>query len=475
MNIVTVASRIGGAVVAAPTAFEHRSPGDADDLVVMVPETAPGDLAAAVAAARAAVPVLAALGIEARSDALAAVARTLVARRDALGLLIARETGKVLRDAVAEVGRAARLFDFFAGETLRIVGERFASTRPGAMVEVSYDPVGVIGAITPWNFPIAIPAWKLAPALAFGNAVVWKPSELSAATAGALMDVLAECLPPGAVSLVLGTGTTGAALAASDLDALTFTGSEATGRRIRVATAERGLALQQEMGGVNGLVVLADADLPTAVACAVNGAFFAAGQRCTATSRIIADGKIADALVAGIAAAVARLRIGDPRDAATDVGPLVSHAQRAAVARGVAAAEAEGLAPTFGGSAGLGDDAFMPPTLFDHVGGGSILDREEIFGPVAGVVRVDGLDAALNALNAPRFGLSAGIVTTSLAAAEAFKRRARAGMTMVNLPTAGVDYHAPFGGTAASSFGPREQGRAARGFYTVTRTAYQAA
>ena len=473
MDVITLSSH--GDAAAAGEIFEHCSPGAPDDLLVRVPETTAAGVAAAVAAARAAVPVLDAMGIEARSDALAAVARTLVARRDALARLIARETGKTLRDALGEVGRAARLFDFFAGETLRIVGERFASTRKGAIVEVSYDPVGVVGAITPWNFPIAIPAWKLAPALAFGNAVVWKPSELAAATADALMAILAECLPPGAVTLVLGTGATGAALADSDLDALTFTGSEATGRRIRVATASRGLALQQEMGGVNGLIVLADADLPTAVACAVNGAFFAAGQRCTATSRIIADHKIADALVAGIAAAAGKLKIGDPRDAATDVGPLVSTAQAASVAAGVAAAEGEGLPLVFGGTAGHRGDAFFPLTLFDHVADGSILDREEIFGPVAGVVRVDGLDAALAALNAPRFGLSAGIVTTSLASAEAFKRRARAGMAMVNLPTAGVDYHAPFGGVAASSFGAREQGRAARGFYTATRTIYQAA
>ena len=477
METITLAHHVGGNARPAPPALEQRNPALPDDLRVELPDADAALVDEAAAGARGALGPIAALGIEARSDALARVATGLRAGAEPLALLIARETGKTLRDARAEVGRAARLFDFFAAETLRNVGERFQSTRKGVTVEVTYDPVGVVGAITPWNFPIAIPAWKIAPALAFGNALVWKPSELSSATASALMALIASSgLPDGAVNMVLGGGGAGGALSAcTGLDALTFTGSQATGRRIRVAAAERGLALQQEMGGVNGLVVLADADMDVAVGLAVNGAYFAAGQRCTATSRMIVDESIADAFVARLKEATAKLRIGDPRDAATDIGPLAAPRQKEAIANGTAAVEGEGVPLVFGGTHDVREAAFFAPTLFDHVPEGSVLHREEIFGPVAGVIRVRGFDEAIAAVNATRFGLSAGIATTSLKHAEAFKLRARAGMTMVNQPTAGADYHAPFGGVAASSYGPREQGRSARSFYTDTRINYQLA
>ena len=371
--------------------------------------------------------------------------------------------------------RASRLFDFFAGEALRNVGERFASTRAGATVEVDYAPVGVVGAITPWNFPIAIPAWKIAPAIAYGNAVVWKPSEISSATADALMTIIEGAgLPTGTVNMLLGAGGAGAAVTGADgIDAISFTGSVATGARVRSAAAERGVRVQLEMGGVNGLIVMADADLDNAVDTALNGAFFAAGQRCTATSRIIVEAAIADRFVEALKARVAALKIGDPRDPVTQVGPLAAPRQKELIVRQVAEVEATGLQPLFGGSAAAMDHCFYAPTLFDHVPGDNTLGHNEIFGPVAGVFRVGGFEEAIQLLNGNRFGLSAGICTRSLRHAEEFKRRARAGMLMVNLPTAGVDYHAPFGGTAASSYGPREQGRAARTFYTTMKTSYQ--
>ncbi|MBS0331123.1 MAG: aldehyde dehydrogenase family protein, partial [Proteobacteria bacterium] len=390
--------------------------------------------------------------------------------------LIARETGKTIGDAEGEVVRAARLFRFFGGEALRIVGERFASTRPGVTVEVAYDPVGVIGAITPWNFPVAIPAWKIAPALAYGNAVVWKPSEHASATASGLMEIIAAAgLPPGAVNMVLGARNAGEALVAEPgIDAVSFTGSEATGRAVVGAATGRGARTQAEMGGVNGLIVLADADLDAAADGAVNGAFFAAGQRCTATSRIIVERAAATALVRKIEARMAALRIGDPRRAETQIGPLVSLRQKAAVAAAVDRMRAEGRAALDGGHAADAPACFFNPLLFTDMDPADLVMREEIFGPVAGLLVVDGYDAALEALNAVRHGLCGGLYTSSLAYAEHFKRNARVGMAMVNLPTAGVDYHAPFGGLKASSFGAREQGRAAREFYTVTRTAYQA-
>jgi acyl-CoA reductase-like NAD-dependent aldehyde dehydrogenase len=466
---------VAGSAVEGQPALYQDNPADPGDLRVALPEADSALIDEAVAAARTAVGAMRARGIEARADALAAIARALVTEVERLAVLIARETGKILPDARGEVMRAARIFDFFAGEILRNVGERFASTRPGVTVEVDHAPVGVVGLITPWNFPIAIPAWKIAPALAFGNGVVWKPSELSSAVAAALMDIVAgSALPPGAVNMVLGGGGAGAALSASDrIDALSFTGSEATGRRIRLTAAANNVRVQAEMGGVNGLIVRADADLGNAVDCIVNGAFFAAGQRCTATSRIIAEDAIADELSERLAARLAGLSIGDPRAAGVMVGPLVSLAQKQRIAAQVRAVEATGLRAVRTGGADEMPHAFYPPTLFFDAPADSPLGQEEIFGPVAGLFRVPDFEAALALLNGNRFGLSAGICTRSLAHAEAFKARASAGMLMVNQPTAGVDYHAPFGGRGASSQGTREQGRAAREFYTATVTSYQ--
>lgn len=474
-DTILLTHHIAGRAVQGAPAFEQCNPAAPDDLHVTGPEADAALAAEAVAAAQAAVRAAAAAGIEKRADALAAIARAIAGDADRLALLIARETGKTLGDSRGEVLRASRIFDFFAGETLRNVGERFASTRPGLTVEVDYAPVGVVAAITPWNFPIAIPAWKIAPALAFGNAVVWKPSEISSATAAALMAIIADSgLPAGSVNMLLGAGGAGRALTEADgIDAISFTGSVATGTAVRIEAARRGVRIQAEMGGVNGLVVLADADLDNAADCVVNGAFFAAGQRCTATSRVIVDAAIADSLVDAVRARVAALRIGDPRDAATIVGPLAAPRQKATVARQVAEVEATGLSALFGGSGQAMEECFYAPTLFDHVSSAHLLGQEEIFGPVAGMFRVDGFDAAMAVLNGNRFGLSAGICTRSLSHAEAFKREARAGMLMVNAPTAGVDYHAPFGGTGASSYGPREQGRAARTFYTTMKTSYQ--
>ncbi|MDB5738355.1 MAG: aldehyde dehydrogenase [Sphingomonas bacterium] len=466
---------IDGQEIAGTATVLHHNPADPADLRIELPEADDALIRTANAAAAEACAEMLKHGIEQRADALAAISRNIVAESEALAILIARETGKVLGDAKGEVMRAARIFDFFAGETLRNVGERFASTRPGVTVEVEHGPVGVIGIITPWNFPIAIPAWKIAPAIAFGNAIVWKPSEISSAVAAALMAIIARSsLPAGAVNLVLGAGATGAALVQSEgLDAISFTGSERTGGAVRRVAMDKGIRVQTEMGGVNGLIVLADADLGNAIECVINGAFYGAGQRCTATSRIIVEEAIADRLAAGIIERMKTLPMGDPRTAGTLIGPLASMKQKELIAAQVRAVEALGLQPAVGGSAVDARHAFFPPTLFLDAPIDSPLTHEEIFGPVAALFRVPDFDAAIDALNANRFGLSAGLCTRSLARAEQFKVRARAGMLMINQPTAGVDYHAPFGGTAASSYGPREQGRMARQFYTNVKTSYQ--
>ncbi len=473
-DTLDLAHHVGGADVPAPAVLEQCNPAAPDDLVVRTPEADLGLVQEAVSAARRALSPLDRAGVEARADTLASIARALAAQADDLALLVTRETGKTLTDAKGEVLRSARIFEFFAGETIRNVGERFASTRPGAMVEVERAPVGVVAAVTPWNFPRAIPAWKIAPALAFGDTVVWKPSELSSATAAALMRLIAASgLPAGAVNMVLGGGSTGAALsAAPGVDAITFTGSGAAGAAVRREAMERGVRVQLEMGGVNGLIVMDDADLDNAVDCALNGAFFAAGQRCTATSRIIVHEAIAERFTAALSARAQALPIGDPRDPKTVIGPLIAPRHKARVAEQVRVIE-NAISPRFGGSAVELPFAFYPPTLFCDADPKGPLGQEEIFGPVAGVFQTPDLDAALALLNGVPYGLSAGICTRSLASTEAFKRSAQAGMLMINLPTAGVDYHAPFGGLGASSYGPREQGRAAREFYTVVRTAYQ--
>jgi aldehyde dehydrogenase (NAD+) len=474
-DILTLKHLVNGQAIAGAPALAQSNPADPGDFTVEIPEADAALVGDAIVSARAAAEVMLMRGIEPRADALAGIGRALIAGADNLAQLIARETGKVLGDAKGEVIRAARIFDFFAGETLRNAGERFASTRPGVTVEVDYVPVGVVGLITPWNFPIAIPAWKIAPALAFGNAVVWKPSEVSSATADALMAIIARSgLPDGAVNMVLGGGATGAALVSHDgVDAISFTGSQRTGAAVLQTATKNGVRVQMEMGGVNGLIVAADADLANAVDCIVNGAFYAAGQRCTATSRVIVEEAIADDLTARLIERIKALPMGDPRAAGTLIGPLASMKQKALIAAQVSAVEASGLTPATGGSAVDAPHAFYPPTLFVDAPIDSALTHEEIFGPVAALFRVADFDAALAALNVNRFGLSAGLCTTSLAKAERFKLRARAGMLMINQPTAGVDYHAPFGGTAASSYGPREQGRLARQFYTTVKTSYQ--
>jgi acyl-CoA reductase-like NAD-dependent aldehyde dehydrogenase len=467
-----IAPFIDGKPRDAAPALEQRNPANLDEVVARLPESGAALVGEAAAAARGALAALA--PIEARADALDRIGAALAAQAGELAALITRETGKTINDAAGEVMRASRLFRFFAGEALRVTGERFDSVRPGVTVEVAYEPVGVIGAITPWNFPIAIPAWKLAPALAFGNAVVWKPSEHATATAAALMSVIADAgLPAGAVNMVPGGGATGAALVEEAvIDAVSFTGSEATGRGVRIAAATRGARVQAEMGGVNGLVVLADADLELATETLVNGAFFAAGQRCTATSRVIVEESVADQLIVRVKSRVAGLKVGDPADKATHVGPLVSARQKAGVLAGIEAMRRAGREAVVAGRPDA-PACFVDPVLFDRVQEGDLVAREEIFGPVAGLIRVVGYDEALAVSNAARFGLCAGICTSSLRHAEHFKRNARVGMVMVNLPTAGVDYHAPFGGMKASSYGAREQGRAAREFFTVTKTAYQ--
>jgi len=434
-----------------------------------------------VAAAQAAFPAWSTGSVQARCDVLDRIAAEILARRDELGTLLAREEGKTWREAVAEVVRAGNIFRFFAGECLRLSGELLPSVRPGVQVEITREPVGVVGLITPWNFPIAIPAWKIAPALAFGNCVVFKPADLVPGSAWLLAEIIHRSdLPAGVFNLVMGRGSViGDVLVTHPgIAAVSFTGSGEVGRRIAELGARHGKKIQAEMGGKNPQVVLGDADLVQAAELCVQSAFFSTGQRCTASSRLIVTSDIHDRFVGELVQRMAQLRVGDALDAGTDIGPAVSEAQRAQDLSYVEFARNEGATLAAGGMpaachTGSGKAGyFVSPTLLTGTTSGMRINCEEVFGPVAAVMRVRDYEEALAVANDTAFGLSAGIATTSLKYATHFKRHAKAGLVMVNLPTAGVDYHVPFGGTKASSHGPREQGRYAQEFFTTVKTAY---
>ena len=402
----------------------------------------------------------------------------LLERKEELGRLLAREEGKTVAEGIGEVGRAGQIFKFFAGEALRIGGEIVPSVRPGLTVEVTREPLGVIGLITPWNFPIAIPAWKIAPALAYGNCVVLKPADLVPASAWELVKIIAQAgAPHGVINLVMGRGTVvGEALVASPLvNAISFTGSVATGRAIAARCVASGKKVQLEMGGKNPMVVLDDADLDVAVEACINGAFFSTGQRCTASSRLIVTEGIHDRFVEAMKARMVTLKIGDALAAETHIGPVVDAKQLQQDEDYIRIAREEG-GEVFGGERvpGASKGYFLAPALITGTNNAMRINREEVFGPVASVVKAKDYDEALALANDTEFGLSAGICTTSLRHATHFKRHVQAGMVMVNVATAGVDYHVPFGGRKGSSYGPREQGSYAREFYTIVKTAYVA-
>ncbi|MBL7978870.1 MAG: aldehyde dehydrogenase family protein [Bacteroidetes Order II. Incertae sedis bacterium] len=412
-----------------------------------------------------------------RFDLLDKIGSEILARKDELGNLLAREEGKTLPEGIGEATRAGHIFKFFAGEALRPSGEKMASVRPGIEVEITREPIGAVGIITPWNFPIAIPAWKIAPALAYGNTVVFKPAELVPGCAWALADIIHQSgVPEGVFNLVMGKGAVvGKALVAHpNVAGISFTGSIHTGKEIATTCAAFHKKVQLEMGGKNPLVILDDADLDTAVACAINGAFFSTGQRCTASSRLIVSEGIHDRFVEAMVNKLAALKVDDARMPGVEMGPVVDEAQLTKDLHYIQQAVREGARLAFGGQTlqRKTPGFFLAPTLFVETTNEMMINREEVFGPVAGVIRVKDYEEALYVANDTPFGLSTGICTTSLKHAYHFKHHAKAGMVMVNLPTAGVDYHVPFGGTKASSYGAREQGSHAKEFYTTVKTTY---
>ncbi|MBS3647603.1 aldehyde dehydrogenase family protein [Pseudaminobacter sp. 19-2017] len=453
------------------------NPSDTNEVVGEYARATKVDAEAAIRAAQAAFPKWSRSGPLERHAILRKASDEMLARKDELGRLLSREEGKTLAEGVGETIRAAQIFDFFAGEALRLTGETVPSVRPGVGVEVTREPIGVVGIITPWNFPIAIPAWKIAPALCYGNAVVFKPADLVPGCAWAIVDILHRAgVPKGVLNLVMGKGSVvgQAMLDSPDLSAITFTGSVATGKRVAAASIEHNRKFQLEMGGKNPLVVLDDADLGVAVDCAVNGAFFSTGQRCTASSRLIVQQGIHDRFVDAVTEKLRSLAVDNAVKPGTHIGPVVDQSQFDQDEKYIAIGRDEGANLVFGGER-LNRETpgfYLQPALFTEASNSMRISREEIFGPVASVIRVRDYDEALAVANDTPFGLSSGICTTSLKHATHFKRNAEAGMVMVNLPTAGVDFHVPFGGRKGSSHGPREQGRYAAEFYTTVKTAY---
>ena len=472
---------INGQWVTSASYTPNINPSFLDDVIGEYAQGDANDVNTAVAAATAAFPAWSVSGIQARHDALDKIGNEILARKDELGDLLAREEGKTRPEAIGEVARAGQIFKFFAGECLRLAGESLPSVRPGIGVEITREPIGVVGLITPWNFPIAIPAWKIAPALAFGNCVVIKPADLVPGSAWALADIIHRSgIPAGVFNLVMGRGSVigNALVQHADVAAISFTGSVGVGRGIGAACVESGKKVQLEMGGKNPQVVLDDADLKQAVELSAQSCYYSTGQRCTASSRLIVTDKIYPQFVEALQARLAGIKVGDARAAGTDIGPVVSQAQLEQDLSYVEIAKAEGAVLVSGGGrvachSGSGKEGFfMQPALLIDSTPAMRINREEVFGPVASVIRVKDYDEALFVANDTPFGLSAGIATTSLKYATHFKRHSQAGMVMVNLPTAGVDYHVPFGGRKGSSYGPREQGRYAQEFYTTVKTAY---
>ncbi|MCK1413308.1 aldehyde dehydrogenase family protein [Bradyrhizobium sp. CW4] len=470
---------IGGEWVDGSAVTKNINPSNTNDVVGEYAKADKAQTEKAIAAAKAAFPAWAQSTPQARYDALNKISLEIIARKEELGRLLAREEGKTLPEGIGEVARAGQIFAFFAGEALRMIGEKGASVRPGIDVELTREPMGVVGMITPWNFPIAIPAWKVAPALCYGNTVVFKPAELVPGSAHALSEIITRSgIPAGVFNLVVGSGSVvGQTLIEHpDVAAITFTGSVQTGRKIAQAcvTSSNMKKFQLEMGGKNPLVVLDDADLKTAVEVAVNGAYFSTGQRCTASSRLIVTEGIHDRFVAAVTERLKGLTVDDALKAGVHIGPVVDQSQLDQDLRYIKIGQDEGAKLAWGGELLKRETPghYLQPALFTEANNNMRISREEVFGPVAAVIRAKNYEEALAISNDTEFGLASGICTSSLKYASHYKRNSESGMVMVNLPTAGVDYHVPFGGRKGSSYGAREQGSYAREFYTTVKTAY---
>jgi alpha-ketoglutaric semialdehyde dehydrogenase len=459
--------------------FANLNPADTRDVVGHLQDSDEGDVNAAVEAASRAFPGWSSTPAPVRGKVLLKAATLLEARLGAVADLLSREEGKTIAEAKGEVTRAVRILEYMGGEGARLSGQTIPSERPRVFMYTVRQPLGVVALIAPWNFPIAIPTWKIAPALISGNTVVFKPASQAPMTSVELVKILEEAgLPKGVLNLVTGSGAAvGTPLVAHPaVRAISFTGSDGVGKGIARTGAERLARVQLEMGGKNPTIVLADADLDVAVDCVLNAAFFSTGQRCTATSRAIVEKPIVDAFLERLIAKTKGLTIGDPRDPATALGPAIDERQLKTTLGFVETGQQEGARLVYGGER-LSDGPhangwFSRPAIMTGVPSRSRLGQEEVFGPLLGVIEASDFDSAVDLANDVRFGLSAAICTRDLSRALQYVDRAQAGMIMVNLPSAGVEYQIPFGGLKDSSSGWREQGPAAVQFFTESKTVY---
>ena len=469
---------INGSWAKGVSTIENINPSDISENIGNVAQASTEQVNEAIKAAKVAQPQWEKTPLEQKVNALQAIGDELIERCEELGELLAREEGKSKAEGKGEIYRSGQFFQYYAAEVLRQIGENAASVRPGIDIDVTREAVGVVGIISPWNFPTATAAWKIAPALAFGNAVIWKPANLTPASAVALTEIISrQGLPSGTFNLVLGSGgTVGDTLINSkDINAISFTGSVETGRKIAVATSANFVKCQLEMGSKNSLVVASDADISVAVESAIAGAFSGTGQKCTASSRLIVMEDVHDEFVDAMVKRMAELKVGHCLEDGIFMGPVSDKNQFESNFKWIERAKELGGKLVSGGEKlSLEKEGYyMSPTLFIDTKNDWDVNQEEVFAPMACVIKVKDLEEAIATANDTRFGLTAGIITQSLKTAAIFKKEAQSGCVMVNLPTAGTDYHVPFGGRKESSFGPREQGSYAREFYTIVKTAYQ--
>jgi len=468
---------IAGEWLAGAGEVANVNPSDLSDVIGHYAQADGAQLQRALDAATDAQRQWAGVGLEKRYSVLMAIGNELMARSEELGTLLAREEGKTRPEGKGEVYRAGQFFTYYAAEVLRQIGDNADSVRDGIEIDVRREPVGTVAIISPWNFPMATAVWKIAPALAFGNAVIWKPANLVPASAVALAEIISrQDIPAGLFNLVMGSGReVGQRLVESpQVQAISFTGSVPVGRGIAQAAVGNFTRVQLEMGSKNALAVMDDADLDIALACALNGAFGSTGQKCTASSRLVVHKGIHDEFVARLVDGASNMVVGHALDESTQIGPVSSDEQLQQNLENVELAKREGGELLCGGERveRATEGYFMSPAVFAGTRNDWQVNREELFAPIACVIKVDSYDEALATVNDTRFGLTAGIITRDLARATHFRRNARTGCVMINLPTAGTDYHVPFGGRGESSYGPREQGEYAKEFYTTVKTAY---
>ena len=456
--------------------YEKRNPMRPEEVVAEVPACDERDVDAAVAAALVAFSGWAGTPAPQRGNLLVKAAEEIDRRVEQIANEMTREMGKPLREARMETARAATILRFFGGEGYRPLGELAQQTLTGGPVYTMHRPLGVVGLITPWNFPAAIPAWKLAPALAYGNTVVLKLATEAPVTGLRLAECLADAgLPGGVLNVLTGSGSKVGDPLVRDprVRAISFTGSVPVGQSVRDEATKLGKRVQLELGGHNPLIVLADAKLDAAVEAAYAGAFWSAGQKCTATRRIFVQYSVYDSFRQKLLDRIAGGKVGDPADPETEVGPIVNEKQFDEIIEAIERGRDEGGEVIAGGGRAGETGYVIEPTVFEGVADDGFLSCEEVFGPVTSLYRIGDLDEGLRRANALEFGLSAAIFTQSLEAAQRFATEADAGLLHVNSQTAGAEVHVPFGGIKASGFGPHEQGHAALEFYTEVVTVYQ--